>query len=269
MKSLYEHLDAKQRARLALKALAKDRKPDPALFQRMLPAQREEYRGYATLIVGTNWLGLLLPMLALEMQNVARTLHSLAIFRLHSATCDLTRDFLRRYANEPITEEQYARLAKGGKRPSQPERSARFDVVPNSEGQRVTEWRERRELLDSVLGPSTLVDWGQLEGIEAEGSMAWMTVVGRLRREVREGLAGLWCELQSIVTVVRDVAQEFDGDDSLSPDIRSSLDALVRRAQQLHKEAKTELGEFELPDPDDETIDVVRQIVLKGARFFG
>lgn len=236
MKKLYEHLDAKQRARLVVKAIGEGRAPDPALYQRMLPGQHEEYQGYATLIMATNSLGLLVQLLALKAENIAQALQSLVILRVYADTFDLLKGFVFRCAGE---------------------------------GQRVAERSGRRKLRFGPLDGSAPIGRDHLDRIEAEGSRVWMRVAGHLRQQVRSTLTGFWCELQSALTVVEQIAEEFEGDDPLCPEVRSSLDALMQKVQQLHLEAKGELGDFELPDPDDETISAVRQIVLMSARLYG
>jgi len=78
-----------------------------------------------------------------------------------------------------------------------------------------------------------------------------------MERSLREELVLLWQDLRAIDSVVSSVSLEFDGDDPLRPVMRSIVEKTRGSLTQLH-ELLSLRGPFDLPEPDDEALELPR-----------
>ncbi len=77
-------------------------------------------------------------------------------------------------------------------------------------------------------------------------------------------LLGLWKELQALNVVLGEVAREFDGEDVLKPKPRADLDRAKQDLLKAHTVVRLLAEEdFELPDPDEETVNEVREFIAR------
>ncbi len=87
-----------------------------------------------------------------------------------------------------------------------------------------------------------------------------------LTTTLRDGIRRHWCEVVAVESVVAEISQEFDGEDPLHPPARSTLDDIRKRLQDLHEKVQEYAELFDLPEPDEDTLTLMRQIVETGAK---
>jgi hypothetical protein len=80
-----------------------------------------------------------------------------------------------------------------------------------------------------------------------------------LRQSLREGVPWCWQEVQAVEAVLDEVAEEFNGEDPLLPPVREVLDKTRRDLVDLHLLLDFVDAEGELPEPDDERVEFLRQ----------
>ncbi len=134
---------------------------------------------------------------------------------------------------------------------------------------------------NSCLPVTVLPEWGC--GYEAYADAEAVTVErgrwarARLRESIArtpvglvEGLSealpgdllGLWKELQALNVVLDEVAKEFDGEDVLKPKPRADLDRVKQDLLKAHTVVRLLADEdFELPEPNEEAVDEVRESI--------
>jgi hypothetical protein len=99
-----------------------------------------------------------------------------------------------------------------------------------------------------------------------EHEHSWLNVVDRMHAGHRLWLASLWQELRSIDVVLDDLAQEFDGEDPLRPIMRGIVEKTRRDLSLLHS-AFNEEAPLELPEPDEESMELARKYFDNGYRL--
>ena len=80
---------------------------------------------------------------------------------------------------------------------------------------------------------------------------------------LRDGVVSYWLELRAVEIVVKEIREEFEGEDPLRPVIRDVVEQTRKDLTTLH--SFFALREpLELPEPDAETLDQVREFMAKG-----
>lgn len=74
--------------------------------------------------------------------------------------------------------------------------------------------------------------------------------------------------LRAIEAAVAEIEVEFDGGDPLLPNVRGILDDLRKELEDLHERVQAYVGEFDLPEPDEDAMAVVRKIVAREAEAY-
>jgi hypothetical protein len=77
---------------------------------------------------------------------------------------------------------------------------------------------------------------------------------------IKQGLEQHWCELRSIEIVLAEVAEEFDGEDPLQPDVRALLDGCLASCTTLRDQVADYVA-VELPEPAEKDIALVRRLI--------
>jgi len=80
---------------------------------------------------------------------------------------------------------------------------------------------------------------------------------------LREGIQLRWRELRSIELVLEEVAGEFDGEAPTRPWEREALDNGKKKLEELHLAAQAYVAPFELPGPDEEEMEQVREVIRR------
>ena len=84
-----------------------------------------------------------------------------------------------------------------------------------------------------------------------------------LRESLREAVPWCWQEVRAVEMVLEEVAAEFDGEDLLLPPVREVLDKTRQDLAELHILLDFVDAEAELPEPDEERVDFLRQRWLR------
>jgi hypothetical protein len=84
-----------------------------------------------------------------------------------------------------------------------------------------------------------------------------------LREQLREGVPWCWREVRAVETVLEEVAEEFGGEDPLLPPVREVLNKTRRDLADLHLLLDFVDAEAELPGPDEERVEFLRERWLR------
>ncbi len=143
-----------------------------------------------------------------------------------------------------------------------------YDILPDDQTDQVESLKKARHRAWEAISrsPTSPIQ----EALEAsvgrnvtERQERWEEAMAALREQLREGVPWCWQEVRAVETLLEEVAVEFDGEDPLLPPVRNVLD----KAHQELAELPAFLGaihvEVELPEPDEERVDVLRQRLLR------
>ncbi len=93
-------------------------------------------------------------------------------------------------------------------------------------------------------------------------------VADALSRSLRDGTEECWRPLRAIEVAVGAIEVEFDGEDPLLPDARDMLHDIRKELEDLHKQVQAYVGNFALPEPDENAVAVVRKVVSTEAEAY-
>jgi len=135
----------------------------------------------------------------------------------------------------------------GKKVPVWPDWGFEFEVLPDSDEERVERLRRGRERARrSVLGsPSIALALGdKMPGLgrRPTGESAGDDIASALEERIRDEARARWGELTALDSVVTEIATAFDGEDPLQPDIRVVLEGTRKRLEELTEEIGRRLG---------------------------
>ncbi len=89
--------------------------------------------------------------------------------------------------------------------------------------------------------------------------------------ELREGLLGgvalRWSEVSECEAVLREVADDFGGEDPLKPVLREVLDRSKTDLQELHSALTADSTALVLPEPAAEGLESLRELVRARRRW--
>jgi hypothetical protein len=99
-----------------------------------------------------------------------------------------------------------------------------------------------------------------------EHELSWLNIADQIEETLRNDVVGLWQQVRAIDVVVGEVAAEFDGWDPLRPILRDVVEKTRASLQLLH-EFFSLSESTELPEPDDESLELVRAHFENGRRL--
>ncbi len=83
---------------------------------------------------------------------------------------------------------------------------------------------------------------------------------------IKEGSERHWRELRAVEIAVAEVAdKEFDGEELLQPDVQATLDDAKAMLKTVHEGIVPYVEPFELSEPSDEDVELVRKLIAKAA----
>ena len=83
---------------------------------------------------------------------------------------------------------------------------------------------------------------------------------------IKKGTERHWRELRAVELAVAEVAnQEFDGEEVLQPDVQATLDEAKAMLTTVHEGIVPYVDPFELSEPNDEDVELVRKLIAKAA----
>jgi len=144
-----------------------------------------------------------------------------------------------------------------------PDWGVSYDVMPDDQAGRVE--RLKKERLDAQEAISRSPTSPLLELLEeklgrrvTERQERWDEAMAALRESLREGIPWCWQELRAAEAVLDEVAEEL-GEDPLLPPVRQVLDKTRNDLVELHALLRFVDAEAELPEPDEERVEWLRQ----------
>jgi hypothetical protein len=149
-----------------------------------------------------------------------------------------------------------------------PEWGKGYNVLPDDQAEQVESLKkERLHAWEAVSrSPTSPI----LEFLEerlgrrvTERQERWEEAMAALRESLREGIPWCWQELRAAETVLAEVAEEFNGEDPLLPPVREVLDKTHQDLVELHPLLSFVDVEVELPEPDEERVEFLRQRWLR------
>ena len=99
---------------------------------------------------------------------------------------------------------------------------------------------------------------------DGEHTIDWL--LRSLVTAIKTGTEQNWRELRAIDMAVEEVAEEFGGEDPLRADGRALLDEGKARCRQLHEDIRFFVEPFELPEPGEADVELVRRLIARAAR---
>jgi hypothetical protein len=149
-----------------------------------------------------------------------------------------------------------------------PEWGTGYDVLPDDETQQVERLKKERlraleALSRSPASPILELLEEKLGRRATERQERWDEAMAALREQLREGVPWCWQEVRAVETVLEEVAAEFDGEDPLLPPVREVLDKTRQDLAELHVLLDFVDAEAELPEPDEERVDFLKERWLR------
>ena len=137
---------------------------------------------------------------------------------------------------------------KGEPVPVIPQWGMEYDIRPDQELEKVEERRKRLEQVWEFRRQMARL-WGEMEGDERSEDLA---------EHIRDDIQVLWQEVQALKAVLKEVAENFSGEDPALPELRRILDDTGGELEKLRPLAETYAGPFELPEPSQEMVEELR-----------
>jgi hypothetical protein len=139
-----------------------------------------------------------------------------------------------------------------------------YDVLPDDQADRVESLKRERLRAQEVVAKSPISSMQRLLEEElgrpvTERQERWDEPMAALAESLREGAPWCWQELRAVEMVLEEVAQEFDGEDPLLPPVREVLDKTRQGLLELHPLLDFVDVEADLPEPDEERVEFLRQ----------
>ena len=137
---------------------------------------------------------------------------------------------------------------KGEPVPVIPQWGMEYDVRPDQEAEAVEGRRKRLERVWEFRRQMSRL-WPKMPGAE-QGK----TLIERIRDDIQV----LWQEVEALKSVLKEVAEDFTGEDPALPELREILDDTGSQLEKLRPLAEIYAGPFQLP-PSQETVKELRE----------
>jgi hypothetical protein len=149
-----------------------------------------------------------------------------------------------------------------------PEWGKGYDVLPDDQAGEVASMKEARLRAQEAIAASPaspildLLEESVGHSV-TERKDRWDEAMAALREQLREGVPWCWREVRAVEAVLEEVAAEFGGEDPLLPLARQVLDKTRQDLADLHLLLNFVDAEVELPEPDEERVEFLRQRWLR------
>jgi len=144
-----------------------------------------------------------------------------------------------------------------------------FQVLPDKRADEVRRLRQAREVAREALThvPLSLgVDLvGRKFGHSPKHSTRANEIAEAVGTTLREGIQMRWRELLEVELVLEEIAPEFDGEDPARPRERQALAEGKEKLRELHQQVQEYVGPFDLPGPDEEEMEQMREAIRRAA----
>ncbi|MEX1252832.1 MAG: hypothetical protein WEE64_00685 [Dehalococcoidia bacterium] len=155
---------------------------------------------------------------------------------------------------------------QGKETPALPDRGLEFEVVPDDQAEDVAVRRRLRQHAWEALDRAPSIGGVFHETYWPEELRPQLALLPRGQVDdaaeankgaLRDGIEKRWREQRAIEMMIAEAQGAFDGEDPCLPDVRHMIDHLRQELEDAHETAQWYLGPFELPEPDEETLEVV------------
>jgi hypothetical protein len=237
---LYGALTARERAALVLRAWKEGREPALEVRLAMPPGQAEEYQRLLGLAVGVNdVVGALAGLLRQQVETLSVRHAWLSTVHLWGVAAEVLREDLQLAAGKP----------ESGHR-----RRERADGL-----------RRAQAVLERMPRPLAAPGEGE-RGDDGRAQPSLPGLSGVLLAGLQDGMRRRWQELRAAELVADEVQRELGGEDPLLPEVQELLTEGKGELARLRDEVAPYAGAFELPEPDEELVTLIREAVERAAR---
>jgi len=149
-----------------------------------------------------------------------------------------------------------------------PDWGLEYEVYQDAQAEEVETLQRMRRRVQDVLAsaPSRMEEPLDLErplppepSIDAYGD----ELARALAVVLRERTQARWCELRAIEVAVEEVAARLEGERVLAPTVRTLLDDVKASLAKLREEVEPFTGGFELPEPEEDDVELVRKLLRR------
>jgi hypothetical protein len=139
-----------------------------------------------------------------------------------------------------------------------------YDVLPDDQADPVESLKRERLRAQEVVAKFPISSMQKFLEEElgrpvTERQERWDEAMAALAESLREGIPWCWQELRAAETVLEEVAEAFNGEDPLLPQVREVLDKTRRDLVELHPLLDFVDVEVELPELDEERVEFLRR----------
>ncbi len=145
--------------------------------------------------------------------------------------------------------------------PFHPDWGSGFDVLPDSDTERIRLRREDGNRLRALVSQAPSIAFTPLEAPDQAHLRDNPTpdrIAAILAHRIKDGISSCWRQLQAIEAVVSEIAAKFDGEDPLVPAQRQAFSGAIEALIELRTGATKFVGDFDLGEPDEELIAQIR-----------
>jgi hypothetical protein len=152
--------------------------------------------------------------------------------------------------------------------PVRPDWGTSYDVLPDDQAESLKKTRLRAQKAIAASPTSPILEFleEKLGRRVTERQERWDEAMAALRQSLLEGVPWCWQELRAVEAVLDEVAQEFDGEDPLLPPVREVLNKTHQDLVELHPLLSFVDVQVDLPEPDEERVEFLRQRWLRQAK---
>lgn len=160
--------------------------------------------------------------------------------------------------------------------PVHPDWGGEYGVFPDEEADKVrwsqAQRRHAEEMLERAPRDFVLVSperrAARLRRSPRKAPRGGDAIAFELLAMLLEGVQALNCELRAAELVLEEVAAEFDGEDPLIPSVRRLLDMTRQALEEVRARVEDYVGDFELPEPAENDLERVRDILGRAERLY-
>ncbi|MFH1486782.1 MAG: hypothetical protein ABIH46_11990 [Chloroflexota bacterium] len=146
-----------------------------------------------------------------------------------------------------------------------------YEVFPDDKAEKVRRLQSAREHARSMIRrmPSEMAfdpRLRQFQKEETEGKHSWDEAAQALKTTLRANIEMRWWELRAAEIVLEEAAEEFDGEDTITPTARQTLEETKAKVLELSEKMEYFGWSLELTEPEEEALEVTRQLFQKTER---
>lgn len=143
--------------------------------------------------------------------------------------------------------------------PVHPDWGSEFQVLPDAQTDQIRTLRDDGTRLRALLSGAPSLAFPSVNAADDELDGTPTRIATILTRQLRDGISDCWRQLQSIETILCEIAAEFDDEDPLAHAQRETLNSVRDALIDLHARAAQTTGDFELAGADEDLTAQLRE----------